>query len=184
MNYEEILKALRADDRYRRNLEWGRPRQGHPEGTLRAHIEELEDNLDRIAPLLAAEETHKLRILIHVHDTFKPDAKGGVPIVHPESHASLAKEFLSEYCDDEELLTIVQYHDEPYALWRQWKHKGSCNTARLDQLLEAISDWDLFLAFLIVDGCTAGKTHEPLCWWFDVIAGRVNSRIAANEIIR
>ncbi|MEZ6147211.1 MAG: hypothetical protein R3B91_17675 [Planctomycetaceae bacterium] len=35
---------------------------------------------------------------------------------------------------------------------------------RLRSLIERI-DWNLFLAFLIIDNCTAGKSREPLRWF-------------------
>lgn len=180
MNYEDILNALQADRRYRRHLDWGRPRKGHPEGTIRAHIEELEANLQQLRPVLSEEESQKLRILIHVHDTFKPDAKPGAAIAHPESHASLARSFLAEFCADEDLLAMVQYHDEPYALWRQRKFKGHYDFERFQQLLERIGNWDLFHAFLIVDGCTAGKSRESLEWWFAEVEGKVESRFVTR----
>ena len=44
-DYESVLDRIRADERYQRNLDWGRPRKGHPEGTVRRHIAELEHNL-------------------------------------------------------------------------------------------------------------------------------------------
>src|SRR6516225_8855630 len=115
--YQTILDAIIADPRYQRNLDWGKPRRGHPEGTVRAHIAELERNLDRLAPRLSEEEHGKLRLLIHTHDTFKGEAESGVAITDPRSHASLARAFLAGHCDDADLLAMVQYHDEPYALW-------------------------------------------------------------------
>jgi hypothetical protein len=183
MSYLHILKNIQSDERYQNNLDWGQPRDGHPEGTLRAHIEELEANLERLSPQLQSEERDKLRILIHVHDSFKPDSQPGVSIMHPNSHASLAKSFLSEFCDDHELLTMVQFHDEPYALWRQKYFRGHMNEERLTSLMEAINDWDLFNAFLIIDGCTIGKSRTPLEWWFQQSANLTHSRITTASIL-
>ena len=64
-------------------------------------------------------ELAKLRLLIHTHDTFKGEAKRGVAIRHPESHASLARDFLADFCDDEQLLTMVQFMTSPRALLKQ-----------------------------------------------------------------
>lgn len=164
MSYRDIFDRLRSDSRYLENLDWGKPRRGHPEGTVRAHILELEANLRGLAVDPDSESFWKLMVLIHVHDTFKKDARAGVPISDPESHASLARRFLSEYCRDDDLLEMVQLHDEPYALYRQECTKGSLNPRRLEALLDAIEDWELFLKFLLVDGYTAGKSLEPLHW--------------------
>ena len=174
--YEELFQSILRDARYIQNLPWGESRPGHPEGTVRAHIEELEKNLAALQPALSSEEYWKLRVLIHVHDSFKPEADKKVAISDPRSHASIAAKFLSEFCDDADLVAMVQLHDEPYALWRQWRERGECNELRLDRLLAAISDWSLFLRFCVIDGITPGKQSEPLHWMAEHIAGRVELR--------
>lgn len=183
MDYAATFASIIADPRYQQNLDWGKPRSGHPEGTVRGHIAELERNLERLRSRLTDEEASKLRLLIHTHDSFKGDAQRGVAITHPSSHASLARAFLAEFCDDADLLAMVQYHDEPFALWRQLDSKGSYNPERLDALLAAIHDWDLFLAFNIIDGCTAGKERTRLQWFFREVNSRVQSRFTEADII-
>jgi hypothetical protein len=173
MNYEETYRRIIEDPRYLENLDWGRPRKGHPEGSIRAHIEDLERNLASMRAGLSDEDYWKLKILIHVHDVFKPDARDGVPILDPRSHASLARAFLSEFCHDEDLLTMVQLHDEPYALWLAYERRGDLNERRLAHLVNAIKDWDLFLAFQEIDGNTAGKSPAPREWFFELIAARL-----------
>jgi hypothetical protein len=180
--YEQILAKIQADERYQRNIQWGQPRPGHPEGAIRQHIQELEENLEQLRPRLSGDEAWKLRVLIHTHDSFKPEAQQDVAISHPRSHASLACQFLQEFTSDNELLAMVQLHDEPYALWHKQK-AGRNYDQRLDALINKISDWDLFLAFLIVDGCTAGKSREPLTWFFSRIDDRVSSRVTTEWLI-
>ncbi len=182
-DYRALFDRIVADHRYRENLDWGEPRRGHPEGTVRAHVAELERNLETLQPKLSEPEFWKLKLLIHTHDSFKGESKRGVPITHPRSHASLARAFLAEFCADEDLLAIVQYHDEPYALWRQSQFKFSQDPRRLALLLRNIRDWDLFLAFLIIDGCTQGKGREPLHWFFVQVNGKVESRFTAADIL-
>ena len=162
--FEQLFHALVKDPEYLNNLDWGKPRRGHPEGTVRAHIQELEDNLKRLPVEANSEEYWKLMLLIHVHDSFKKEAKKGVPIEHPRSHATLAKQFLAKYCQDTDLLNMVQYHDEPYALYRQQLHRGRVNSQRLQNLLSTIQDWSLFCRFLLVDNCTEGKDRAPTHW--------------------
>ena len=53
-DYKEILKRIQADERYQSSLDWGRPRKGHPEGTIRRHIGELERNVVALSPRLSA----------------------------------------------------------------------------------------------------------------------------------
>lgn len=50
-------------------------------------------------------------------------------------------------------------------------------------MLSAIKDWNLFLAFTIIDGCTPGKPREPLHWLFREVAGRVESNFNEMDIV-
>ena len=181
--YREALARLTADERYEKNVQWGEPRDGHPEGPICAHIADLERNAAVLDAKLSETDRVRLRLLVHSHDTFKPDADD-VKISHPRSHASLARVFLEEYCpDDASLLDLVQYHDEPYALWRQVQH-ARLNWERYDALFARVREWDLFLAFLIVDGCTEGKSRDPLRWFFgEAERHGVRSVVTAADIL-
>jgi hypothetical protein len=182
-DYKQMLARITRDARYQRNLDWGKARPGHPEGTIRAHIAELERNLEALQHKLAETDTWRLRVLIHTHDTFKGEAEPGAPIAAPNSHASLARAFLAEFCNDTDLLAMVQYHDEPFALWRQFASRGKFNQERLDTLLSSIGDWNLFLAFNIVDGCTEGKDRGKLRWFFHQVAGKVETTFSEADIL-
>src|SRR5438045_2442213 len=146
-DYGSIFDQVTVDPRYQSNLDWGEPRKGHPEGTVRAHIAEIESNLEALRTKLSESDYWKLKLLVHTHDTFKAESQPGAPIMDAKSHASLARAFLSTYCDDADLLAMVQYHDEPFALFRQLESKGKYNHDRFNALLAAIRDWNLFLAF-------------------------------------
>lgn len=183
IDFAALFQRVVDDPRYQRNLDWGKPRSGHPEGTVRAHIAEIELNLEQLSPKLNDDEVWKLKLLIHTHDSFKADAKKEVAISDPNSHASLARSFLAEFCDDADLLAMVQYHDEPYALWRQVQSKGSCNPVRMQALLAAIKDWNLFLAFNIIDACTKGKSRDAIKWLFAEVGDKVESCFTAADII-
>lgn len=180
--HKEVLWLVQRDPRYLTNIKWGEPRPGHPEGTIESHIRELEGNLDRLRPRLQPEQIDLLMVLIHVHDTFKPDAQPGVAIDAPRSHASLAAAFLREWCEDEDVLAMVRQHDEPYALWRQSQQKGSCNPQRLDRLIGSIKDWDTFLAFQFIDNLTAGKSDESVRWFIAETSGRLPHRLTADDL--
>lgn len=182
-DYKHIFDAITNDPRYQRNLDWGEARPGHPEGTVRAHIAEVDRNAETLRPKLSEADYWRLRVLIHTHDTFKGESEQGVPITAPKSHASLARAFLAEFCDDADMQAMVQYHDEPFALWRQFEAKGKFNQERMTALLTGIRDWNLFLAFNIVDGCTEGKGREPLHWLFQHVAGKVQSQFTESDII-
>lgn len=183
-NLRSILDYVIADDLYELGVNWGKPRSGHPEATVAEHIRELEKNLDEIKDRFSEEEVLKLRILIHVHDTLKVHAAPKVPIEHPHSHASLAANFLSKFSDDEDLLNMVRYHDESFALYRQFEEKGKFDQARLDRLIERIKDWKLFMAFNIIDNCTQGKDRKPLRWFIGEVNKRVNTGVNETWILR
>ena len=184
MNFQTLYQHLARDLRCQRNLDWGEPRHGHPEGSVRAHVAEVDRNVEALRPRLSADADYwRLRLLALIHDAFKAEADTGVPTTDPRNHATMARAFLASRCDDPDLLATVQFHDEPYALWRQVRARGRCDPARWDALLSAIRDWDLFLAFLIADGSTAGKSREPLRWFFKQIGSRaVHSRFTADDI--
>jgi hypothetical protein len=162
---KEIVERVLADPRYLRNIEYGEPRSGHPEGKVKYHIAELELNLEKLAPRISEEEYWKLKFLIQIHDTFKADATPDSPIESPNSHASLARKFASEFTDEADLLAMIQFHDLNFALWKQFAATGSYNVERFSRLLDTIMDWDLFLMFLIIDGCTQGKDPDKVRWF-------------------
>ena len=175
-----IVERVLADPRYRKNVEYGSPRPGHPEGKVKAHIAEVVANLDAIRPRLKSDEAYwKLLFLIHVHDTFKAESAGGVPVRDPRSHASLARSFAAEFTDDADLLNMIQFHDENYALWKQLNQRGTYDAQRFQLLLQTIRDWDLFLIFTIVDGATEGKDKEKLAWFIGEV--RKHRQIEVDE---
>lgn len=159
-----------ADERYRKNIEYGEPRSGHPEGKIKNHIAELEQTLEMLKARGISEEQYwKLMFLIHVHDSFKAEAVPDTPINNPKSHASLARKFASEYTNDGDLLNMVQYHDVNFALWKQFSFTGSYDLERFSELLAAIIDWELFLMFIIIDGSTKGKDPGKVKWFINEV---------------
>ena len=173
---KSVYNQIIEDDLYLLGLGWGTTRPGHDEGSIRNHIAELENNLSLIWEKghLSEIEWWKLRILIHVHDIRKIHAKPGVSIDDPYSHASLAKDLLAQYIDDQDLLNMIQFHDEGFAIYRQFKKKGTYKKERFDNLIANIKDWRIFIMFNIIDNCTEGKSREPLKWFIDEIARKID----------
>lgn len=180
MDFKKTVERVIIDPRYKRNVEYGEPRSGHPEGKIKHHITDLEANLEKLKHLLLDEEVYwKLKFLIHVHDTFKAQAidEEGAPSTDASSHETLARAFASDFADDEDLLNIIQYHDEIYALWKQYRSTGQYDTQWLARLLTTIQDWELYLAFTIVDGYTKGKDLEKLPWFINEIRQHKLTRV-------
>lgn len=179
-----ITEKIIADPRYLKNIEYGEPRSGHPEGKVKYHILALEENLEKLSSHGISEEQYwKLKFLIHVHDTFKADASPDAPIVSPNSHASLAKKFASEFIDDEDVLNIVQYHDVNFALWKEYSATGSYDLQRFENLLETIRDWNLFLMFIIIDGSTPGKDPYKIRWFFNEVRKHKDTYVDESWIL-
>jgi len=183
MNYELVFQKIIADPRYAEGITYGKPRKGHQEGVVRAHLAELDSNLRRIWDMLAFDELWKLSILIHTHDTFKKWSARDVPIDQLNSHASLARNFLAEFLTEgnpehQDLLAMVQWHDENFALWKQMKKTGDYDHERLlKRVVEGIHDIELFLMFTLIDGHTQSKMAladqekpEKIRWFYEQVA--------------
>lgn len=169
-NMKDILEKIKADPRYQRNIEYGEPRSGHPEGKVKFHIADLEANLELLRKKGIGEDDYwKLKFMIHVHDSFKAEAEKHSPTLHPRNHASLAKEYASQFIDDADLLNMIQYHDENYKLWKEYSQTGQYEAERFQNLLTTIKNLDLFLLFIIIDGCTKGKDYSKLGWFINEI---------------
>ena len=176
---KEMLAKIKSDPRYARGIAHGVPRPGHAEGTVEKHLYDLAGNLLNLLPMISEEEFWKLAILIHVHDTFKVDARPDSPIKDPQSHASLARMFLSEFTDDLDLLQMVQYHDEGLALYMQAMTplgpKAPYNQRRMRDNVLTIKNLELFLIFTIIDGYTPSKDHAKIRWFIDEVNKHVQT---------
>jgi hypothetical protein len=167
---KKIIDLIKTDPRYLKNIEYGQPRPGHPEGKIKFHIADLESNLERLQEKgIKSEDYWKLSFIIHTHDLFKIEAEQGTPTLHPQNHATLARKYACQYIDDADLLNIIQYHDEYYNLWKEYLETGSYDAEKLQNLLTIIKDWDLFLLFTIIDGCTKGKDYSKLSWFINEV---------------
>jgi hypothetical protein len=162
-----VLDTITSDPRYLQNVQEGKRRKGHPEGTIAAHIEELEVNLSEIVEFLqeqgtplSEKEELSLKILVHTHDTFKCEAEKRVRIDDPKSHASIARAYLEQHLPDPDLLQMVQLHDVPWSLFQQNTRYGDYNEERFQEVMQAIDDQKVFQLFLVIDNCTAGKVKE------------------------
>jgi hypothetical protein len=173
-NWIDILYKIKQDPRYQEGITYGVPRKGHDEGSVSNHIVDLEKNLlalvGKNSPLLP-DEGNKLRVLIHVHDTFKLAGKRlsnnhQVSLRDPRSHAMLGRAFLNEFTRDESMLAVVQYHDEGHALWQQQQKRGKYSQMRMAELLGAVPDIELYAIFTVIDGYTPGKLKDRTPRWF------------------
>ncbi len=182
MDYAAAFQAVIDDPRYQRNLDWGEARPGHPEGTIRAHIAEIEPNLEALRPRLSEVDVWKLKLLIH---TMIPSRL----IQYPEFPLLIlpaTRPWPSRFSPN--LLTMK-------TCWRCSNSMTSPRTVAPGQIqgnlqptangyaTQQYQRLDLFLAFIIIDGCTKGKSREPLLWLFKTLEGKVTSNFTAEDIV-
>ena len=157
-----LERELAGDPALLRGLAWGRPRPGHPEGTVGRHVADLLAAITEPAGRRRAE----LRFLALVHDTLKhrvrPDAAYSLD---NDQHGVLARRFAEGYTTDPRMLRALELHDEPYRIWRAHPRDGR---RALEALLARVPDLALFLRFVELDGSTRGKDPRPLRWLHDV----------------
>jgi hypothetical protein len=158
----ELERALTADPELREGLAWGKPRGGHPEGSVGAHVADLLETLDRWGETGARRA--ELRFLAIVHDAMKYRVREWLPKVGENHHAMRARRFAERYTTDERLLATIDLHDRPYALWRKLQRTGRLDERGMARMLARIPDRELFIRFVELDGSTAGKNHEPVEW--------------------
>jgi hypothetical protein len=159
----DLERALYGDPDLREGLAWGRPRKGHPEGSVGTHVGHLLEQIDR--ELEEGERRQLLRAIALLHDSAKYRVVEWLPKVRGNHHANRARRLAERHTDDERILAIVEHHDRPYNLWRKMKRKGQLDESRFAEMLAEVPDIPLFLRFVELDGSTEGKNPEPIDWF-------------------
>jgi hypothetical protein len=158
----ELERAVSEDPVLQEGLAWGKPRRGHPEGSVGAHVADLLQTIERWGE--TGKRREELRFLALVHDSLKYRVQNWRPKTGENHHAMRARRFAESYVDDERLLATIEQHDRPYSLWRRLRRKGQLDEHALSEMLDRIPDLDLFLRFVELDGSSEGKNHEPIRW--------------------
>lgn len=163
----ELEKKLLEHPDFLEGLFWGVPRRGHPEGEVYKHVREVLDNIDQLD--LADEEREKLRLIAFVHDTFKHIEDKSLPRDWSKHHAVHARRFLSDFIDDDDILDIVELHDEVFHCWNWVFMCGEIEIGekKLRELINQLGpNLRLYYLFFKCDTLTGNKTLAPL-WWFE-----------------
>jgi hypothetical protein len=165
----ELERAIAADPVLQEGLAWGKPRRGHPEGTVGAHVADLLETIERWGE--TGRRRGELRFIALVHDSLKYKVQTWRPRTGENHHATRARRVAERYTGDARLLAAIEQHDRPYNIWRKWRRRGHKSHGRgrtveeaFDEMVERIPDLDLFLRFVELDGSTEGKTDEPIRW--------------------
>lgn len=160
-----LERSLSSDPVLLRGLAWGRPRPGHPEGSVGRHVSHILSAITEPP----GPRRRELRFLALIHDTFKHRVRPEAGYSRDNDHAVLARRFAERYTRDRRLLDTLELHDAAYHIWRTRADQGD---ARLAALLARIPDLHLFLRFVELDGSTEGKHPGPLRWLHAALAAR------------
>jgi hypothetical protein len=166
----DLERAVTEDPALLAGLAWGKPREGHPEGTVGAHVRDL---LDAVDDAREQDETRRLlRFVALVHDGFKYRVHEWLPKAGPNHHAARARRFAERYTDDQRLLATIEQHDRPYALWRKMRRRRELDEVGFRKMMDRVPDSELFLRFIELDGSTEGKKPEPVRWFAEELERR------------
>ncbi len=161
----ELEKNILSDTEFLEGALWGDPRQGHPEGQVIFHVREVLNNLDKYSKTYNRE---KLRLIAFVHDTFKHKVDLSKPRTGDNHHAVIARTFLEKYCSDNEILEIVELHDEAFNAWQKGNRDGNWDKAKeraTKLIIRLKKSLDLYLTFYKCDNETGDKNQDSYHWF-------------------
>lgn len=162
----DLETRITDDPAWAEGAAWGTPRPGHPEGTVRAHIVEVLANVDDVA--LDPLDRQRLRLITLLHDTFKYRVDRTRPRAGENHHAMLARRFAERYVEDEEILEVIELHDEAYNAWARGHRHGRWDAAeaRARRLVDRLGpSLGLYARFYRADNRTGSKDQAPLRWF-------------------
>ena len=166
----ELEDVVTRDPDLLAGLAWGEPRHGHPEGSVAHHVCDLLQVVDERGE--QDERRSMLRFVTLVHDSMKYKVTDWLPKTGENHHAMRARRFAERYTGDERLLSTIELHDRPYAIWRRLKRKGHLDERAFEDMMARVSDPQLFLTFVEIDGSTEGKNPEPIEWFREQLRAR------------
>ena len=164
-----LERRIAADRRWRRGIEWGAPRPGHPEGAVRFHVEAVLGNVDEIA--IDERDLLRLRFIALVHDTFKHEVDINQPRRGENDHAMIARRFAEGYTDEQEVLLVIETHDDAYRAWRRSGRDSGRGEREADALIRRLgSAIEFYGRFHRADTLVEGKDATHVRWFEDLVA--------------
>lgn len=160
----DLEKKILADSRVIKNLFWGKPRNGHPEGRVIDHLTNLNRNIDILFKDKKINPTERqwLRIISLTHDTFKSEQVRGK--IH---HSTIAADYLRSLGQEipTQVITITKLHDAAF---------GNMNRGQdIDQRILDLKGRNIpgcrnglimYYLFAVCDGSTNGKDQIFITW--------------------
>jgi hypothetical protein len=164
----DLEREVASDPVLIAGLAWGKPRRGHPEGSVAVHVADLLETIDRWGE--TGRRRADLRFTALVHDALKYRVAAWRPKTGENHHAVRARRFAERYTDDERLLATIELHDRPYNVWRQRRRRADLRA--VGRIIDRVPDLGLFVRFVDLDGSAEGKNPEPIRWFKGELARR------------
>jgi hypothetical protein len=166
----DLEREIARQTRWQAGVEWGRPRHGHPEGTVKFHIAAVLANIER----WYADDPYRreLRLIALVHDAFKGEVNIDEPRTGENHHGLRARRFAEDFIHDTNILDVIELHDHAYNAWQRGSLVGNWNAAerRAAALLSRLGDaTDLYSRFYHCDNETEGKDQECFLWFREFV---------------
>ena len=162
----DLEKQLIHHPEFKKGLQWGTPRYGHPEGKVVYHIAEVFSNIEKLN--ITPHTRQQLRLITLLHDTFKHLEDRSTPRDWSRHHAVIARQFAENFISDPQVLNVIELHDEAYYSWRlehQFQQTQEGHN-RMQDLLFKIKDCiQLYYLFFKCDTQTGDKNQIPLQWF-------------------
>jgi hypothetical protein len=153
-------------------VDYGKPRPGHPEGKVLYHIKDVLDKIGEFHLDRHYYEKSKLRLIALTHDTLKYKVDKSMPRVGQNHHGFFARQYLEQFCQDQDVLQIVEKHDDAYNIWNSGQKTGKwtkANSLARKLVHELDKNLNLYLAFYQCDNSTGNKNPEPYNWFSNQI---------------
>lgn len=166
-----IEEAIIIQEDFITGCNYGKSRPGHPEGQVIYHIEEVLANVDKYCN---DENRSDLRFIAMVHDTFKYKVDNKNLKTGENHHAMIARRFAEKYIRNQEVLKIIELHDEAYNSWSMGGRRGDWYGAerRANQLIQGLlieGSLDLYVKFFKCDNRTGDKLQDNYDWFVNLI---------------
>jgi len=164
----ELEFIIISNPEFIKGANWGKPRDGHPEGKVILHIRDVLLNVDKFSN---QHNRSDLRIIAMVHDTFKYKVDLTKPKKGSNHHAYLARKFTEQYIDDQSALQIIELHDEAFNSWYKGFRTNNWQAAeeRAKKLIDNLDDLELYLTFYKCDNQVEGKQRENYNWFVELV---------------
>jgi hypothetical protein len=166
--------AICDDLEFEKGAMYGKPRSGHPEGAVIYHIQEVLANIDKFYG--DDIDRDELRVIAIVHDTFKHKVDQTQPKAGENHHGMIARRFAEKFPIHQDVLEVIQLHDDAYNAWSaggrhgDW-YKAKKRATNLINVLQIENALDLYVKFYKCDNATGDKSQDNYEWFIDLIEG-------------